>query len=451
MNTRNLLFAGAAMAGLALPVFLRAAESVSALTIHTAIEVEFPTEKGKVYQLQGSSNLLDWSSIGDSVFGSGRPVNRIFSTRNGDEVLFQSYRLDTSDAPAGGFAPWSLAGLQIQLDDKPGADRVNFTSETEGSASEGGSDAFTYEFTRVDLNTVTADLKRSADRHDLLTLTFTAADRGTWLREEFRKGKLKDRDLGVFVVGQPVANGTNSVPVDPAAPSPESIAGKVFVFQDGAHPDRLEFKTASGGVETGDDVNDDELNLFSYTYAVTGDQAAHLVVTFKPGRYDEYDLTFASAAQGSFVRREYRDGRLKDTDRGSFSEVVSTGGGNGSGGTTNPPAGSGEKPASTLNGLTYTVREGEHADTLVFNSETTGVETGDDVSDDEANTFTYTYVSTGDTTAQVVLRFKADRWDEYDLTFTEGNSGTFVRREFKKGVLDDTDTGSFSGAATVKP
>ena len=60
--------------------------------------------------------------------------------------------------------------------------------------------------------------------------------------------------------------------------------------------------------------------------------------------------------------------------------------------------------------------------------------------------FTYTYTVTGALTARLVLRFKADKWDEYDLTFQAGaNTGTFVRREFDRNVLKDTDTGSFRG------
>jgi hypothetical protein len=51
----------------------------------------------------------------------------------------------------------------------------------------------------------------------------------------------------------------------------------------------------------------------------------------------------------------------------------------------------------------------------------------------------------------LIVRFDADKWDEYALNFTEGNSGTFIRREFDDGLLEDTDTGSFSGSPTPTP
>jgi hypothetical protein len=41
-------------------------------------------------------------------------------------------------------------------------------------------------------------------------------------------------------------------------------------------------------------------------------------VTFKPGKRDEYDLTFNTDGTGTFVRREVRDDVVTDTDSGSF-------------------------------------------------------------------------------------------------------------------------------------
>ena len=113
-----------------------------------------------------------------------------------------------------------------------------------------------------------------------------------------------------------------------------------------------------------------------------------------------------------------------------------------------PPDDSGSKPEGTLKGLTYVMRTGATPDRLVFSTDSAGIESGDDVNDDEPNAFTYTYTSTGDTTAALVVQFKADKWDEYDLTFVAGNTGAFVRREFDDGVLDDTDTGAFVGTMT---
>jgi len=441
----SLISLGAALASMACGLSFAALSAPAALTIHTAIEVEFGTETGRIYQLQGSSNLVDWTGIGDAVFGNGRAVSRVFSTRTGDEVAFQSYRLDVGDVPTHGLAPGSLAGVTLSLDDQPGRDRMRFVSETEGVDEGVQPDPFTYVFSRVDLNTVTADIRVASDKRDLLTLTFTAPGMGTWVREEYRKEKLKDRDTGVFSVlsdngSGPGTGGTNTPPVVPVD-MPSALAGLAYVFESGCGPVRLEFNSAGTGIEVGDDVNDDEPNGFTYQFATTGTNTASLVITRKPGRYDEYDLTFASGAQGAFVRREYRDGALRDTDRGSFSSA--------GGVPVNPPAGTGTMPTGTLSGLSYVMSGGESPDRLVFASATTGTEYSDDVDDTEPNTFTYTYSVTGSSNASLVVRFKADRWDEYDLTFLDGNLGGFVRREFQKNVLKDTDTGIFSGSPSV--
>ncbi len=308
------------------------ADDPAPLRIFTAVEVEFGTAVGRVYQLQGSSNLVDWVSIGDPVFGVGRTVDQVFSTRNGGEVAFGSYRLQEVAAPTNGLAPWSLAGLTFSLDDEPGHDLVRFTDATTGIES--GSDPFGYSFLRVDADTVRADVQRGSDRHDLLTLTFTATARGTWVREEYRKNRLKDRDVGGFTVVSNVISGpvnpedgaTNPVVVGVVpVPIPAVLTGLAYQFQASGVPERLNFTSATAGVELGDDVADDEANGFTYVYASTGTNTASLRVNFQPGRHDEYDLVFGDGLHGRFVRREFRGDRLKDADHGAFSAVGAIG------------------------------------------------------------------------------------------------------------------------------
>jgi hypothetical protein len=193
-------------------------------------------------------------------------------------------------------------------------------------------------------------------------------------------------------------------------------------------------------VEFGDDVADNESNIFTYTYTLTASNSAAIVVTFKSGKWDEYDLTFSSAAQGLFVRREYQDGVLKDTDRGGFSAVVLA--------PPNPPGGGGgTMPTNSVSGFTYTMDDGGAIPTtLIFSSMTAGTE----LDDSAPSQFTYTYTVTGVNTANLVARFKTDKWDEYDLVFTAGaNSGAFVRRAFDQNLLKKTSSGSFSGTISA--
>ena len=94
-----------------------------------------------------------------------------------------------------------------------------------------------------------------------------------------------------------------------------------------------------------------------------------------------------------------------------------------------------------MEGDRYRFATGETPDLLTFNTATAGVEQGDS----DVTPFTYTFSRSGDSVALLVIRFKADKWDEYDLTYEGGNRGTFVRREFDKGALKDTDSGTFTG------
>lgn len=73
MKTIKSLVTSAAIASFA-PCAAIFAQDPTPLKIFTAVEVEFGTQSGKVYQLQGSSNLVDWIDIGAPVFGVGRDI-----------------------------------------------------------------------------------------------------------------------------------------------------------------------------------------------------------------------------------------------------------------------------------------------------------------------------------------------------------------------------------------
>lgn len=49
--------------------------------IATAVEVHFDTVDGQTYQVQRSSDLVDWANEGDLIVGTGVEVSRLFSTR----------------------------------------------------------------------------------------------------------------------------------------------------------------------------------------------------------------------------------------------------------------------------------------------------------------------------------------------------------------------------------
>ncbi|MDB6030770.1 MAG: hypothetical protein JWM16_1108, partial [Verrucomicrobiales bacterium] len=326
------------------------------------------------------------------------------------------------------------------------------STETNGMKVEGlETNYFSYTFARTAEGEAKLDLSTGYyGRRWVYTFNFSSPIMGTYVKEEFRTGRVKHRDFGAFqilsgITNAPVAGtnmppaGTNAIPTAP----PASLAGLAYIFQTGETPDRLEFLTATNGVEFEDNVRtgDDNPDKFvTYSYNLTASNTAALVV-YRGSDRDEYTLTFTQGAQGTFIRREYRSGALHDTDIGAFSpSSVSLQPPVGN------PGGSGTNavPPSALTGQAYNVLSGITPDRLEFSTATSGLLYGDNTA---PNSFTYTYAITGANTASVVVRVKVDRWDEYDWTFTADGAGTFVRREFRNSVLNDTDTGTFSRVA----
>jgi hypothetical protein len=67
------------------------------VTIYPAVELEFQTETGKTYQLQGSSDLTAWSMVGQPHCGVEGSLSVLLSTRT--EPKFRFYRLQIAATP----------------------------------------------------------------------------------------------------------------------------------------------------------------------------------------------------------------------------------------------------------------------------------------------------------------------------------------------------------------
>lgn len=451
MNIRTHLKLLAIAALTALPHWHASAAEDRPMHIRHAVEVEVETERGRGYQLQRSTNMVDWQAVEDTVYGHGGRESRLYSTKQEDKGIQEYYRVVIVDVPTNGLAPWNVTGLTINLDNSPSGDHLQFLTDTNGVKSGVTPDPFIYTFTRTGTNEVRIETHPPTyyfDRRSVYTFTFTAPDHGTWIRDEFRKGKLKDRDVGVFSIPGLAGQGTGGTNPPPVVPTeiPTALTGLAYTFQSGESPDRLEFTTATSGTEFGDDATDDSLDRFTYTHSLDTTNTASVVVTFKPGRWDEYALTYDTAAGGTYMRKKFQDGVLVKTVRGAFSVVVMPpvdpgSGGSGGGGSGSMPTG------SSLAGLIYTMDDGStHVVKLVVESAAEGTQ----LDDSAPTSFTYTYAVAGASTANLVVRFKADKWDEYDLTFNNGaNNGSFARRRFDKNELKDTSTGTFTGAPTA--
>jgi hypothetical protein len=423
---------------------LLSAQADRGVRINRAVEVEFETERGRAYKVQSSADMVEWEEADDKIYGHGGRGTRLYSTSGEEGKGHKFFRIVEAEVPEEGLAPWSFAGLTLSLGGRPNGDFIQFQTETAGVRLGGGApDPFAYTLTRTGADRVRLEIQRSGapGRRDIYTFVFVSAGKGTWVRDEFRKSELKDRDVGAFsVVEGNIPGVENDPPGAPIIPieRPAMLSGKAFVFQSGSTPDRLEFATDTAGIQTGDDVDDGELNRFTYVYSAGEHPTASLTVNFKADRWDEYTLTFASANQGSFVRREFKKGQLDDIDSGAFSSTSLPA-------PAEPPAG-GVVPGDSPAGLSFVMDDGGEIPTrIVFTSATAGTE----FDDSEPSEFTYVYSVTGSGTATLVLTFKPGKWDEYSLTFNkDSHTGTFIRREFDKNSLKDSEIGSFAASGT---
>jgi hypothetical protein len=447
------------------------------LQVFKAVEVEFGTQPGKVYTLEGSYDLVTWEALEDEVFGHGGIERRLYSARSLNQAVPDYFRLVVGETAIDGLAPWALSGVTINMDDQPGGDLMMFNSESEGIDGGITPDPFTYTYVRTGPDEGQIEIFYDSKKRDVVHLTFTSSGNGTWVRDEYRKGKLKDRDTGIFSVvtddgGQIPGGGAGGGTTDPNLPTemPVELEGLTYSFHSGGHPDRLVFETATSGTEYGDDEDDNEANIFTYTYTQTGVDTAVLLVQFKADKWDEYELTFSNGAQGSFIRKEYKDGELDDTDMGMFSPVDSaasgstgtddnggaTGGTDDNGGATGgtddnggATGGTGDNggvdvaAAAAVEGFNYSMVVGLQTVRLEFS----GADAGTEHDDSGPNPFTYIYEVTGAATANLVVVLKADKWDEYVLTFTGDGVGTFERTEYDNNLLKDTDSGTFSAVS----
>ncbi|HEY0456699.1 MAG TPA: hypothetical protein VGE41_10020 [Verrucomicrobiae bacterium] len=434
------------------------AQATNTLNVYTAVEIVYQTEIGKTYTLQGSIDFSNWTDIGNSVLGHGRLVDQIFSTKNPGSIGYATYRLKITPGPTNGYAPWSLAGAHLQMDDSS-SNYVDYSSETNGNDNYSGAlDPFSYQYTRLDPNAAQVDRSFTPDRHELLTYTYTAPGVGTWVREEYRQGALERRTLGLFRYLSDVTNntpgGTNPPVVitgtQPPAP-PASLTGMVYYAQSGTVPDKLSFQTLTTGLESPVSIGNNEGevspggNIFTYTYNIQSSNTASLVVNFGyygfGGDKNEYDLTYTDGPSGTFVRRIYRLGALYSTDNGAFSPYAP---GTVSTGNTNNPVVTNTPPSNPA-GFTYTVQVDSTPRRLVFQSVNSGIE----FDDSSPSTFTYTYQSTGTNAYTMHVQFKPDRWDDYTMIFTTNSGGTIVRKQYRSSVLNRTDSGNFSIAPTT--
>ncbi len=59
------------------------------LTIYPAIEIEFPSDLGRQYQIETTTNFLQWTNLDGPIAGDGNPFRKLYSTRGTGRLFYR--------------------------------------------------------------------------------------------------------------------------------------------------------------------------------------------------------------------------------------------------------------------------------------------------------------------------------------------------------------------------
>jgi len=393
------------------------------LAIHRALEVNYKTNPGQVFELQGSGDLQGWRDIGDVVFGEGGSVHDFVSSKNAPASFL--YRVKISPSQQFGFAPSAIVGKQFAFNDDGGARVYNF--DTRGSATEfsnlaGVSPAtLAYSFRKNGDSYSRLTIERGSGDRDVYELDFSADHIGTYQRSEIRDGSTRDIDRGTFTLGAKRSPSQDP----PATLIPQSLVGLSYLYSDGLTRERFDFVSNNSGRS----IERAAVRHFGYAYQIGEETATATVVD---GELTiEFEMTFTGESAGTYTRREYFDGTLEYTDEGLFSSGASVYHGAGANSTNLT------LPADEIVGRSYLIRDGGTPCSLEFETQTSGK----CVEGNQIDSFDFEYTVRCNATSVMKIKFSETSYDEYHMNYSDC---TFMRYEVRSGKLVDTDTGTFS-------
>lgn len=252
-----------------------------------------------VATVDGTEGEIEFSSRdddGDELPLLVDPMTATFVVKSADAVYFEGKLAGASTGtggrpgtpPGDGSAPDSFAGLTLNLDDQPGGDLMRFDTETTGVDLGVDPDPFSYVLTRLSASQVRVDLA-DGDKLDVYVFTFGSASAGSWVRDEYRDGRLKDRDTGPFsiVAGTPGGAGNPGSTNAPGTNSVVIFTSRIEVplFNLGLAPGasaRAEFKSDDRGRRSFE-VEIEDAPAGSYSLRVGDTQVGVITVTTAPG------------------------------------------------------------------------------------------------------------------------------------------------------------------------
>jgi len=227
------------------------------------------------------------------------PTTATFTVQSGGVVYFHG-RLASSVSGSGvvsggnGSAPDSFAGLTLDLDDQPGGDLMQFNTATSGVDLGTDADPFTYVMSRLNASQVRVDIA-DGDKLDVYVFTFTSANVGSWIRDEYRNGAFKDRDTGPFRIVEETNSGGTSTNTNSVTTSGVIFPGRIEVplFNLGFSPNasaKAEFKTDDRGRRSFE-VEIEDAPVGSHALRIGGTQVATITVAASPnGTHGEIEF-----------------------------------------------------------------------------------------------------------------------------------------------------------------
>lgn len=378
------------------------------LDVFEAIEVQFQTCPGRLYEIQGSENLANYTTIGDAIYGDGLSRQLFYSTRE-HVVGYHYYRLKMSDPPEVGSAPLTLTGSSLAFNDGTATRTLSFGDPAT---------PFEWKYTKIGANSATLALTGpGAGVEEIWSLTFAGQSTGSFTRRTTVNGTLTATAAGSF---SPAA-------VAPAAsPVPALLTGLRLTLSENGKAQLLDFTSATTGSRSKKDEHDATTRPFTFTWTPAASGPSRLVLSYGDERLDSCSLTFTTSTSGRFVREEFRHGNLRDSDHGTFSLSTPA---------VPVPASGAAVPASPA-GLTLRFTDGGTPTLISLTSATTGTRRRDG----GPTTIQYTWQPSGPSTATLGVTTSSGKYSVYNLDFA---TSAFTRLKYEDGSLDSTDQGTF--------
>ncbi|MDA0814061.1 MAG: hypothetical protein O3C21_16925, partial [Verrucomicrobia bacterium] len=286
------------------------------LRIRHAVEVEYQSVPGQVYQIQSSTDNVSWRVEGDSYFGDGAKVVDLISYgQSGDRSRF--FRVRTLDASEVGIGPVALVGATYLLNDGGVLRTIHFDNIATGTLLLDGEapQDFRYGFLKTgpDAGRLQMLFDNDNSSTETVSMSYATESAGTFRCEKFEDASLVELDGGTF--SRVYLDGDVRLALDSSTPAPRSPIGYSLLLSAGEQSNVL--RVLNDVV-----VKESTLNSstsYVYDYAVSGAGKGQLTVWKGRAKYDYYEFSFTSVGTGAFERSQYVDGSMVDADVGIFS------------------------------------------------------------------------------------------------------------------------------------